>query len=427
MKNLKLNFELDKKTIISSVKSITLLVASLLLIAYLVYHAANGFQSKVEFEGVFYSSGEKTEILDAYVFRDETIVSSNFDGVVSYYVKENEKVTDRTVLAKVYAPNANLSLVYDIEKLNKQIYILSAVGTNSQIFSDISYIDTVISSDLCNVTGYIQTGDIDSAIASADALLIDLSRKQLRMNSQKNFSEYIASLTAQRDALSLALPSAQQTIISNSQGYFSKLCDGYEYYFDYNEIPNLSVSDFFTLKENAEKSSFNSNTIGKIISDFEWYLVCPIEHNMTVYYEEGNTYELTFMQNMNVKLPAYLERIVTESDEGEALLIFKCDRMPDNFNYMRNQKITVTLDTVSGLKVPRSSVRVIDGKTFVYILIGGRVNLRSVDIIDEAGEYYYINENSESVTLDGVTYYGLRQNDNVITYGTNLYHGKIYN
>lgn len=427
MKNLKLKFELDKKTIISSVKNIGLLVASLLLIAYLIYHTANGFQNKVEFEAVFYSTGEKNETLDAYIFRDENIITSNFDGVVSYYVKENEKVTDSTVVAKVYASNVNLSLLYDIEKLNKQINILSAVGTNSQIFSDVSYIDTIISSDLCDVTGYIQSGDFDSAIASADELLISLSRKQLRINSQKNFSEYIASLIAQRDALSLALPPAKQTIISNSQGYFSKLCDGYEYFFDYNEIPNLSVSDFYTLKENAEKSTFNSNAVGKIISDFEWYLVCPIEHNMTAFYKEGNTYKLTFLQNMNVKLPAYLERIVTESDNGKALLIFKCDRMPDNFNYLRNQKIMVTLDTVSGLKVPRSSVRMIDGKTLVYILVGGRVHLRTVNIIDEAGEYYYISENSESVTIDGVTYYGLRQNDNVITYGTNLYHGKIYN
>ena len=44
----------------------------------------------------------------------------------------------------------------------------------------------------------------------------------------------------------------------------------------------------------------------------------------------------------------------------------------------------------------------------------------------DAGEYYYVSENGESVEIDGKEYYPLKQNDNVIVYGTNLFNGKIY-
>jgi len=121
-----------------------------------------------------------------------------------------------------------------------------------------------------------------------------------------------------------------------------------------------------------------------------------------------------------------LERIATDSAEGSSLLIFKCSRMPSDFNYLRTQKITISSKSVAGLKIPRSSVRVTDGKTFVYILVGGRVYMRSVDIAGDAGEYYYVSENSSTVEIDGKEYYPLKQNDSVIVYGTDLYHGKIY-
>lgn len=422
------NYELDKKSLLVSVRNIGIAVLSLLLIAYFVYHTANGFQDKVEFEGVFYAEDEKAQTLDAYIFRDEHVINATRQGIVSYLVKENEKVTDRTEIAKIYSNSVNTSLIRDLENLNRQIEILSAVGTSSQLFTDITHIDNAISDSLSSITGYTQTGDYASAISSADELLLNLSKKQLRMNSQKNFSDYIEVLRARRDSLLLALPSHSELITSDRQGYFSKKCDGYEQYFDYKKIPLLSVSDFYEMKNAAENAEVSDYTVGKIVTGFEWYLVCPLSHSLTSSFVAGKIYDITFLENMNVTLPASLERIVTESGEGNALLIFRCERMPEGFSYLRNQKIRITVSTASGLKLPRSAVRLSsEGRTFVYIMVGGRVHVRAIEIIDEAGEYYYVKDSTEATEINGKTAYGLRANDNIIVYGTNLYNEKIYN
>ncbi len=422
------NYELDKKSLLVSLRNIGIAVFSLLLIAYFVYHTANGFQDKVEFEGVFYAEDEKTTTLDAYIFRDEHVINATRQGIVSYSVKENEKVTDRTEIARIYSNSASESLIRDVEDLNKQIEILSAVGASSQLFTDITHIDNAILDSLSSITGYTQRGDYASAISGTDELLLNLSKKQLRMNSQKNFSDYIEVLKARRDSLMHALPSYSELITSDYQGYFSKKCDGYEQYFDFERISLLSVSDFYEMKESAKDASVSDYTVGKIISGFEWYLVCPLSHSSTSSFTEGKTYDITFLENMNTTLPATLVRIVTESGEGNALLIFRCERMPEGFSYLRNQKISITLSTVSGLKIPRSAVRLSEeDRTFVYIMIGGRVHVRAVEIIDEAGEYYYVKDNTEATEINGSTAYGLKRNDNVIVYGTNLYNEKIYN
>jgi hypothetical protein len=59
-------------------------------------------------------------------------------------------------------------------------------------------------------------------------------------------------------------------------------------------------------------------------------------------------------------------------------------------------------------------------------MIGGRIHVRAVEIIDEAGEYYYVKSDTEPTVINGDEAYGIKRNDNVIVYGTNLYNGKIY-
>ena len=426
MKIYKFDLELDKKTLLRSLRSIAYFAASIFLIAYLTYHASNGFRSRVETEPVLYSVGEKNVTLDAYVFRDEAVITSNYDGIVSYLAEENEKVKDTSAVANIYPNGTDTSLIDEIAELDRQISILTEASASAMLFTDISSIDNAISKSLSTLTSYISTGDVKSAVSSSDDLLADLSRRQLRITSQKNFFEYTDTLAKRKEALSLALPSPLQSVKAGSQGYFSRQCDGYENYFDFDKVGTLSVSDFFRMKAEAQSASAPNNAIGKIITGFEWYLVCPIEHNLTGSFSEGKEYSITFIQNMNIALPAVLERIATDSSEGSSLLIFKCSRMPSDFNYLRTQKITISSETVSGLKIPRSSVRVTDENTFVYILVGGRVYMRSVDIKGDAGEYYYVSEQGETVEIDGIEYYPLKQNDSVIVYGTDLYHGKIY-
>ena len=420
------NFNPDKKYLKNKLTGAGMALLLAFFIFYLLYHVSIGFRTHAEAVPVIYGEAYDTLSLSGYIFRDEEVIYSLYNGVTLYEAEENEKIGANASVASVYRAGTSLSLISEIESLEKRIAVLTEAAGRAHLLSDSSVIDSLIDSSLFSYLGYTRGGDIDSAVKSADELLINLSRKQLRVSGMQNYDPLISELKARKAELLSALGTPEANIISSSAGFFSQKCDGYEDIFKYKSIPSLSCTDLDEILAAAENATQTTNTVGKVIKTTEWYIVCPTDHATTDSFSLGATYELTFSDNMGQKLPAMLFRIVTENETDRALLIFECTRTPPSFEYLREQDIEISLSQVSGLKIPRSAVRYKDGYTFVYILYGEKVYRREIEIIGAAGDCYYVKGNTEAREIDGVTYYGIRQNDSVITHGTSLQHEKIY-
>ncbi len=420
-------FNPDKKYIIHKLTGIgmTLLVA--FLIFYLLYHVSIGLRTHARSTPAVYGEAYETVAFDGYIFRDEEVIHSLYNGVTLYEAEENEKIGASSSVASVYRAGASLSVIAEIESLEHRIEILSEAAGRAHLLTDSSVIDSLIDASLYEYAGYAQSGDIGNAIKSSDDLLINLSRKQLRVNSATNYDSLITLLQTEKDRLLLSLGTPEARVSAGVAGYFSRKCDGYEDIFDYGQVMALTYTDLKEMIEVASVATHPNNTVGKVIKSTEWYIVCPTTHAATDSFTAGATYELTFSDNMNTSLPAKLVRIATENQTDKALLIFECTRTPPDFDYIREQSIEISVSRVSGLKIPRSAVRYEDGYTYVYILYGEKVYRREIEIIGAAGESYYVKDDTEKREINGVTYYGIRHNDSVIIYGTNLQHEKIYN
>lgn len=425
MKNIK-NLNFDKKYIVHTFTNASLVLLVVFLIVYLLYHVSIGFKGKAQTVAASYGNAYESVRLDAYVFRDESVIYSVHNGVSLYEAEENEKIANNSVVATVYSPSTSLSAISEIESLSKRIEILTEASSRAHLLLDGAAIDALIDSSLESFSSYIQGGDIHNAKKSSDELLVNLSRKQLRMSSQSNYDALISELNVQRTSLLRSLGQAQKTITVENGGYFSRKCDGYEEIFDFDRVSSMSCEDFDEMLAAADNAVHSTNTVGKIIESTEWYFVCMTDHNTTDRFTPGQSYDVTFIENMETTLPSTLERIVTQNGSTRALLIFKCTHTPPDFEYLRSQSVEISVSRVSGLQVPRSAVRYIDGSCYVYILYGEKVYLRAVEIVGTAGPYYYVKDDTPAREVNGVTYYGIRHNDAVITYGKNLRHEKIY-
>ena len=110
----------------------------------------------------------------------------------------------------------------------------------------------------------------------------------------------------------------------------------------------------------------------------------------------------------------------TVSVAGRSLLIFRSDTLT-GMSFVRTQTAAVTVSTVSGLRVPVSSVRVVtDGElstTGVYVLYKGSACYRRVRVLFESDGYYVCDPTVRAGFL--------AVNERIITGEKDLYDGKV--
>lgn len=430
-------FSPDRQYLLSHLTRTLSLLLALFLVFYLFYHIGDGFQTKLETSFARTAEAQKTLTAQAYLFRDETLVTGNV-GTVRYHYDDYDKVEANGCLATVYSSTSldtrlNVSL---IEALDRQIELLTEASARAQLLADSEATDREIVNALLALNRESNRGSYGNAVQSSNDLLLQLARKELQQSKKLNYNAEIKELTDLRDALDLELAEAgtQSSVLAGEQGgYFTRSYDGYESIFDYDRVLQMSFDEFTQML--AEEPIETDRAIGKIIESYQWYVVARIALSEADSFKVNRSYDIDFPDNDNPTMSMTLQKKVEQSTDGtngtgEALLIFSCKNLPSDFSYTRYQNITVSYDTVEGLQVSRSALHIIDGQPFVYTLYGASIRLKAVDVIDRVGGYYYISPDSASREIPSGkhkgTYAGLRENDCVIVYGVNLAHGRIF-
>jgi hypothetical protein len=210
------------------------------------------------------------------------------------------------------------------------------------------------------------------------------------------------------------------TYRAEQSGYFYSTVDGYESVFSMAALESLTGEGFFELITTATHES-TAGAYGKIAASSEWRLVLPVAIAEQRYFEVGVTYEGLFEENGKTTLPLEVERIIEVPSHATTLIVFSCDRLPQDFAFNRCQSVKITVDSASGIYVPQSAVQRVDGIRGVYILRGSVIYFRQVDILYEGSDYYLVREGRESTEEPAY----LQVNDLIITKGKNLFDGRV--
>ena len=143
---------------------------------------------------------------------------------------------------------------------------------------------------------------------------------------------------------------------------------------------------------------------------------------------EGD-YTVKFSGNFDVTMEVY--KILSGADG--VMVIFRTNYMPDGFSYPRLQKVRLVTDTSTGYKVPVGAVRVVNGKTGVYVLDGVTVRFCRIKTIYKSDAFYVVaaepkpetEEEETEEKPEEETERWLRFHDNLIIEGKGLYDGRI--
>lgn len=396
------------KIIKSAVISLVVLILGLQFI--------RAFYSPISTDTVInYSTYNGIEIT-AFAIRDESMLTTSKSGYISYNIADGEKVKKSGSVANVYADRNDANIETEIENLQVTIADLEEInGYNNSEAVDIDKLDSNISEALTNFVSAANSGKIASGVESSAKLLKLINRRQIATGVIDGFNSQLESAKAELKSLKKSKNGATDNIKSDSSGYFVSQIDGYESVINSDDVNKLTPDKLNNLK--SEVVDYKGRVVGKIVSDYEWYLAATISLDQSLNFKEGDSLTLLTGFESIPELPVTVSRINKGKEGNEAVVVFSCNYVNGDLATMRQKEMTVVIDNYSGLQVNSKAIRFVDGKKGVFVLSGSSINFVPVNVLYSTDSYCICEEQTTGVRI--------KLYDEIVVKGKNLYDGKV--
>lgn len=413
---------MDKQYLKQVGKYVLSAILSVLIVAYIIYHLVNSFSMEVETMAANPVTVSETYTSDGYIFRNETVLYASDGGSVSFMYDDGTRVRRGAAVANIYTGGNTDEVNARMSEIERQITILENSGTENDVaLSDSSVIDSKIDSLYYTMESKLNSGDIDYVLRRKDELLTLMNKKQVLLKSAGGFKSRLAELQSEKASLTASLGGAHETLRTEESGYLYSGTDGYEGIFTLEAADSFTVADFHKLID--AEPTVSDKAVGKVVTDFNWYLACELPSVQQQYYKVGSSYTVRFPYSGDKEVPMKLSRIVTSSEDDSIVLVFATGNVPEDFNFLRKQSVEIVQQSYTGYRIPVSCVRIVDGRQGVYIKSGNVASFREIEPLVEIDGYFIVAQqdkvNDENYASKLAMY------DLVIVKGKNLYENKI--
>lgn len=375
-----------------------------------------------------------------FIVRNEDYIKNDSEGYIAYELDDGDDVSGNGVVAKIYPNSTDAVSRQRIETIDAQIDELTAL-TNSYYSESVSLdaVDNQLNTNMISLLSNINKGNLSLANTTLNSLLNTINERQLITGQVQNFSAKINELETEKQDLESSSSDSIGTIKSKKAGYFVSDIDGYEKSIDYTKIKDITLDDL----ENVKAKEIPSNTVGKVVSDLNWYVACKVtaDEALSLSFfenESGVTIDMPFATTESI--PAKIVKINQENADSEAVVIFECNYMNSDLADARQESVEIGIQEFTGLRVSKVALHddVVekhtedeDGNTTteskkvqgVYVVHGSELQFKEVAILYAGNDYVICDPNPQ----DGVMFSNetVQLYDKVVIEGDKLYDGKI--
>ena len=428
------------------IRKIGATAVAVLLLIYVGYQVYLSQYTGLKTEAATYSTVSESIDTTGFIIRDEEVISSSYSGVLNYTVDDGEKVAEGGAIAEIYPTEEDAAVQNRIARIDDELNRLSALETPSDsTASNPKLIGSQISKKITSILGALKSGSMSDVTDERNDLQLLLSQRQVvtGKESSGDYAAHVNELHEERIALTQSASASIGTVSSPAAGYFIRSVDGYENAVSLDGVTSLSVSDVRALEE-EEPAGTDTESIGKVAKDFNWYIACILTENDLVRLDRTTEVTVEMPFATVEQIPAEVVKINRDSETGEAAVILKCTYMNSDLASARMETLRINISSYSGVLVPESAVHFADvvahetdedgnevDVTYenirgVYVKSGSR--LRFVQIFSDATINGYAickvslstEEREQLVTGDTIQLY-----DEVVVEGTDLYDGKM--
>ena len=273
------------------------------------------------------------------------------------------------------------------------------------------------------------TDNLSAAEEPGDTLRSAILKRSFAFSGTETLEATISSLQQQITTLTASAGAGTTAITAPSAGLFSSMVDGYESVLLPENLAGMTPTDYRAIAPQAV-----SNACGKMIYGTSWSFVTVMRTEDMGKMTEGDTVSLRFQNGLNRDITMTVSSISKE-EGGQKVVVLSTDSYLNLTTLLRHQNAQIIFNSYSGLRVPRSAVRILtetvtdeDGTeltektTGVYCLWGSAARFKPVDIVWQEDSYILVTP-AEGATSTRT----LRAGDEVITAAEDLYDGKVVN
>lgn len=382
---------------------------------FIIHQSVSTLYKPITTESAVYYTMSDGMNITGIVIRNEILVKSNDSGVLHFMIDDGKRVSKNGVVANVYSNESASITLSQIAKLKNQITDIEDILSFNDIdAANLELINGKISENFNNFVLASAYGNYNTISENAQELLSSINRKQAAMGQTTDFATQLAALNSDLAKYTNSLPAAKSQITAGESGYFLSKVDGYEQILTTTDLSKFTPEFLSNLKT----KDYDKNVVGKIVSDYEWYIAAEVSLNDSMNYKVGDSLEIHTTVKSSKVLPVTVEKINISKNDAKAVIIFACNEMNTELASMRSGPMTVVSKTYSGLKVSRKALRKLDSnKTGVYVISGMQAKFVEVEIIYSNDEFMICKKNE----ADG----NLKLYDQVVVKGKNMYDGKI--
>lgn len=395
-------------------KRLLTVILSLLLIGYVAYQAYSALYNPLRTDRAMSGTYYDKITTDCVVLHDEKLITGSADGVIDIIRDDGECVGTGEEIAAVYNTEKDAENSRKIKTLKDEIEVYKSMGNSDTVSSiDIAVLNSGISTSflsLCNAAG---ENDITAIKSTKKDMLSLLNKKQLVTGQVTDFEKQISDLTAKLNALSASAGRQAGSIKSPAAGYYVSKTDGYEGAYDFKNVTSITSSEVSKLL-NLNASS-DKNTVGKILTNYQTYIVCNISKDESYRIHQGDTVKLHFLYSSQPELSVKLVSI--NKDAKGISAVFKSTTMSSSLAAIRKQKADIVIDSYKGIRVNNSYIHIVNGEKGVFVRSGNLINFKKITPIF-SGQGYTVSSLKEQES--GC----LQLYDEIITNGDDLYDGK---
>lgn len=427
------------------IQTLAAAILTFLLLLYVGYQFYLSNHKGIVTEIAMYGTVSDTVQARGFAIRDEKVITDSYSGVLSYRVADGTRVSKGGVIADVYQSESDAAAWNTIDNLEREIENLQPLAKSADFFAaNPSSISTQIYTSLGDIFSELRHGNFSQTTELKENLQLVLNRKQLVTGeeSTETYQARIEQLESQKTALASAANPAVGSITSPAAGYFISSTDGFENVVDVSKIKDITADTVRDLLS-REQGTGLSSSVGKVCSDFNWYLVCVFSDNVSWRFEDVTQVNLDIPFASTETIPATVIAKNKDAATGDTAVVFECSYMDSDIASVRNETVQVNVQTYSGVLVNEKALRFCDvpytytdenGNTVeavkenvkgVYIQNGRQ--LEFVQIFTEKTVNGYAickTELDEDDYAAMVTDSTIQLYDNVVVEGTDLYDGK---
>ena len=382
--------------------------------AYFVYNVASSLYAPLMTATVTQYEAGAGYYASGFVVRAEEVVTSEYDTTV-LACAEGAHVAANDVVATGYRSDDAKTRKTRMDELTGQIEQLQYAWSAASSVYDQAALDNSIAGSLSHLSQYLARRDMNSVSDLTPELKGLVLRRTSDAADSASLQLRIDDLQAELATLESQAAGDTSDIRAGTAGTFSAAVDGYEYVLTPDRLMEMTVAQF----QSVEPDETDANAIGRLITSATWYYACVVPANELSGVEEGDKATLTFARDYYQPVSMRVARL-SGNEAGSRLLILSSDQALQNVTLLRQQSAEIVFASYSGLRVPKSAVRVENGQTGVYILEGTLAKWKPITILHDTGESYV-------AALDTSSTDNLWPGDELIINAKNLYDGKVVN